>query len=93
MALEEIKNAGKMVVGTRQTVKAVENESARKVFIARDAEERVTFPVIRSCQERNIPVRYVDSMEQLGKACNIKVGAAVAAIVEEEAQQRGLADK
>jgi large subunit ribosomal protein L7A len=30
--------------------------------------------------ETNIPVTYVDSMKKLGKACGIKVGAAVVAI-------------
>lgn len=83
MALEELKNASSVVVGTRQTLKAIENESARVVFIARDAEEKVTLPVVRHSQEKHIPVRYADSMEQLGKACNIKVGAASAAVVEQ----------
>lgn len=82
MALEEIKKAGKKVVGLRQTAKIVENGEARAVYIAKDAEERITSPVIRACQEKGIPVYYVDTMAELGRACGIKVGASMCAIIE-----------
>lgn len=83
MELEKIKMAGKIVVGTRQTVKTIENNSAREVYVARDAEERITQPIIQSCREKGLPVYYVDTMDQLGKACSIKVGAAMCAIIEQ----------
>ena len=82
MGLEKIKKAGKIVVGTRQTVKTIENNSAREVYVARDAEERITLPIIQSCKEKGLPVYYVGIMTELGKACNIKVGAAMCAILE-----------
>ncbi|RJX23960.1 MAG: 50S ribosomal protein L7Ae-like protein [Dethiobacter sp.] len=82
MALEEIKKARKIVVGMRQTSKMVENNSALAVYIARDAEEKVTSPVVRSCKEKGVQVYYLDTMAELGKACNIKVGAAMCAIIE-----------
>ncbi len=81
MALEELKKAGKVIAGMRQTIKAIENNTARAVYIARDAEEKVTSPAVQSCTEKGIPLHYVDTMEELGKACNIKVGAAMAAIL------------
>lgn len=82
MELEKIKEAGKIVVGTRQTIKTIENNSAREIYVARDAEERITQPIIQSCQEKGLPVYYVDTMAELGKACSIKVGAAMCAILE-----------
>ena len=82
MTLDELNQARSKVVGTRQTTKALDNGSALVVFIAKDAEEKVTVPIIQSCSYKGIEPIYVDSMEQLGKACNIKVGAAVAAIIE-----------
>lgn len=82
MALDEIKNAAKKVVGMRQTAKIVENGAALAVYIAKDAEEKVTLPVIRSCKEKGVPVYYVDTMAELGKACGIKVGASMCAIIE-----------
>ncbi len=83
MALEELKKAGKVIAGMRQTIKAIENNTALAVYIARDAEDKVTSPAIRYCMEKDIPLFYVDTMVELGKACNIKVGAAMAAILTE----------
>ncbi|MEW5921244.1 MAG: ribosomal L7Ae/L30e/S12e/Gadd45 family protein [Bacillota bacterium] len=80
--LEKLKEAKQKVAGARQTIRALENNLALVVYIARDAEEKVINPVLRLCEQGNVPVHYVDSMEQLGKACKIKVGAAVAAITE-----------
>ncbi|NLX91448.1 MAG: 50S ribosomal protein L7Ae-like protein [Firmicutes bacterium] len=83
MPLEELKKAEKKIAGMRQTMKAIENNIARAVYIARDAEEKVTSPAVRDCMEKGIPLFYVDTMAELGKACNIKVGASMAAILTE----------
>ena len=83
MALEKLKRAEKVIVGMRQTLKAIENDMALAVYIARDAEEKITGPAVRYCTEKGIPLFYVDTMSELGKACNIKVGAAMAAILTE----------
>ncbi len=80
--LDKLKEAKHKVAGTRQTIRALESNLALAVFIARDAEEKITNPVLRLCEQSGVPVHYVESMEQLGKACKIKVGAAVAAITE-----------
>ncbi|VFU14452.1 K-turn RNA binding protein; alternative ribosomal protein L7A [anaerobic digester metagenome] len=82
MGLEKVKKAGKIVVGTRQTAKMIENNSAREVYLARDAEERIVLPIIQACKEKGLPVYYVETMAELGKACQIKVGAAMCAILE-----------
>lgn len=81
--LEQLKEAKLKVAGARQTTRALENNLATVVYLARDAEGKVLSPVLHLCEQSNVPVFYVDSMEQLGKACNIKVGAAVAAITKE----------
>ena len=82
MELEKIKKAGRVVVGTRQTIKMIENNSVQEVYVAQDAEEKITRPVIQSCREKGLPVYYVGTMAELGKACQIKVGAAMCAILE-----------
>jgi large subunit ribosomal protein L7A len=74
------KTCGK-TVGAKQTHKLIENGQAQVVYIAKDAEERVT-PLLRICEEKGLEVVYVDSMKELGKACGIKVGAATAAILK-----------
>lgn len=83
MSLEKIMNASHKVVGLKQTTKKIKNGEARLVFVAQDAERRVVQPVLDFCREEKIPVIDVPYMDELGKACGIKAGAAVAAILEE----------
>ncbi len=79
---ELINNTDHRVVGTKQTLKALEKGEVNQVFIARDAEEKVIQPVLSLCVANNIEPHYVDTMVQLGKMCGIKVKAAVAAIID-----------
>ena len=76
-------NAKKISIGTKQTLKAVEKDQAKKVFIAADAEPHVIKPISQLCKAKAIPVEVVQSMTALGKACGIEVGCAAAAILEE----------
>ena len=84
MDLESLKQVRHIVIGTKQTVKAVEGGKAQHVFVALDADERVVRPVLDACSTMNIPVTLVATMEELGKACKIKVNAAMAAILLED---------
>ncbi|MEW6523283.1 MAG: ribosomal L7Ae/L30e/S12e/Gadd45 family protein [Bacillota bacterium] len=79
---ERLKAARQRTVGTKQTLKAVERGTARVVFLAQDADERVLRDLVRRCTENEIEIVYVESMAALGKACGIQVGAASAAIIE-----------
>lgn len=83
MTLEELTAAKSKVVGIKETKKAVEQEEAAIVYIARDADERVTRPLREACEKKGYDTVYVDSMIELGRACNIKVGASSAAIIKE----------
>ena len=78
--LQELKNA-KRVVGIKQLRKALRDGSAAKVFIADDADFRLTDPVKAACEETGVPAVIVATMSELGQACGIEVGAAVAAIL------------
>lgn len=79
--LENLKNCSK-TVGLKQTLKAVENGSAKLVFMAKDADAKVTASVKELCLKKSIEIIYVDSMKQLGKACGIDVGASTVALLE-----------
>ncbi|MCL6517975.1 ribosomal L7Ae/L30e/S12e/Gadd45 family protein [Alicyclobacillus sp.] len=83
MSLDRIRLARKRTIGTNQTTKALQQSLAKQVYVARDADARVIQPVLSLAQERGVPVLWVDTMKQLGKACGIEVGAATAAILEE----------
>lgn len=79
--LYHLKDTNK-VVGTKQCLKAVQNDKAKVVFIAKDAEERVTNPVLQLAKEKQVQIEYVETMKELGALCNIEVKTAVAAIIE-----------
>lgn len=83
MPISSLESAKKKIVGTKQTLKALEKGLAKKVFIASDAEQHVVKPLLRYCQEKGIPVVTIDTMKDLGKACGIEVGCASAALIKE----------
>jgi len=76
--LDELKNAN-CVVGVKQTKRAIQDDSAACVYIACDAEERLTDPIRTLCEAHTVPIVEVGTMHALGNACGIAVGAAVAA--------------
>lgn len=71
-------------IGTKQTLKMIELGKAIKVYVAQDADEYVISNVISLCETKGIPLIYVNTMCELGKACGIEVGAAAAVIIEDE---------
>jgi large subunit ribosomal protein L7A len=80
---EKVKQADKISIGTKQATKVIEAGLAQEVFVAKDADPRITSKVIALCKKMDVLVTYVDSMKLLGKACGIEVGAAIAAVVNE----------
>ncbi len=84
MGPESLKEARRKVIGSKQTYRAVEKEEARVVFIAEDAESKVVEPIIQLCREKGIDWHYGGNMAELGQKCGIKVGAASAAIIDEQ---------
>jgi large subunit ribosomal protein L7A len=81
MSYEKVLQATKIIIGTKQTVKVLKDGYSCELIIASDAETSVTAAVVKLAQELNIPITYVDSMEKLGKACGIEVGASTVAII------------
>ena len=79
--LEELKQ-GPIVVGLKQLRKALKDQAAKKVFLARDADPRLTAPVEDQCGMDGIEVVWVSTMAELGAACGIEVGAAAAATLK-----------
>lgn len=80
MSYEKVLQANDLIIGTKQTLKALDDGSVSEVIIARDAEYRVIYKVEALAKTKDIPLVYVDSMKKLGKACGIEVGAATVAL-------------
>ncbi|BBU37835.1 50S ribosomal protein L7ae-like protein [Aeribacillus sp. FSL K6-1121] len=82
MSYEKVAQAEKVIIGTKQTVKALKNDTVKEVIIAVDADPKVTNKVVQLAEEKEVPLIKVDSMKKLGKACGIEVGAAAVAIIK-----------
>ena len=71
----------RIFVGVKQSTEAVLDGSAEKASIASDADEHVRIPFEELCREKGVPVEYVETKQQLGKACGISVNAACAVVL------------
>lgn len=81
MSFEQLKTTRK-VIGIKQTTKAVEKDAASLVYVANDADERVTRQLRELCTRKGVKIETASSMTELGKACAIEVGAAAVAILK-----------
>ena len=70
----------RVIIGTKQTLKAMHNGEVSEVFIAEDADSHITNRVLEEAKKMQIPYVLVDSKKKLGKACKIDVGASTVAI-------------
>ena len=78
--LEELKTASK-VVGIKQIRKLLPTGRAKKVFVAQNADPMLTEPILALCEQYEIEIETVETMRQLGDACDISVEAAAAALL------------
>ena len=70
------------VVGVKQSRKAIRDGRAEQVFLACDADPAVLGPIRADCREQQVSVQEDCTMAQLGAACGIAVGAAVAVLLK-----------
>lgn len=66
------------VVGVKQSLKAIRQGRADKVYLAEDADSFVSAPIINACNEFGVKLEFVESKSTLGKICHIDVASAVA---------------
>lgn len=71
---------GRLIVGAKQIRKALEKGKICAVFLAKNADPEITGPLQAQCQLHHVSCTWVSTMEALGKACGIDVGAAAAAV-------------
>ena len=71
-----------VVIGVKQFKKALRDNRAVKAYLAQNADPALTMPVASMCKEHKIPVVWVRSMNELGRACCIDVGAAAVTVVK-----------
>ena len=72
----------RIIVGSKQLKKALENGRARRVWLAENADPAITEPLEALCRKCDVACIWVPSKQDLGHACGIEVGAAAAAAVD-----------
>ncbi|MBC8591593.1 ribosomal L7Ae/L30e/S12e/Gadd45 family protein [Wansuia hejianensis] len=75
-------NEQNKVVGAKQVKRALQSSTVQTVYIADDADMKVTGDIIEFCDEKQISVVRVETMKELGSACGIDINAAVAALLK-----------
>lgn len=78
---ERLRDAQRITVGTKQTLKKVLAGQTTSVYLAEDADATIVEPLKTLCAERGVPITFVPTMAELGCLCRIEVGAAAAAIL------------
>ncbi|EJP6474132.1 50S ribosomal protein L7ae-like protein [Clostridium sporogenes] len=73
---------GNKVVGVKQTVKALKNNTVKTLYVSKDADESLIKPLIELAEENSIDIIKVDTMKDLGRLCGIDVSAATAALLK-----------
>ena len=76
--LAELRNH-QIVVGMKQLRKVLLRGGATRVYLALDADPAITMPLAELARANGTEIHWVGKMHDLGRACNIDVGAAAAA--------------
>lgn len=68
------------VVGLRQVRKAINNNRLRCVMIAMDTDEIIKTQLVSVCEQKQIPHKFFDSKDEMGKLLGIDVACSVLGI-------------
>ena len=71
-------STGNKVVGAKQVRRALKDGRAARLYMAMDADPRLLQPLVQAAVNQQVPVQQVPTMKELGAACGIAVGSAVA---------------
>ena len=69
------------VVGIKQTRRAIAEGNVTAVYLANDADPKLTEPLRAMCLLAGIAVENENTMSELGKRCGIAVGTAACAVL------------
>lgn len=70
-----------LCIGTKQTLRALEQDQVLFVYVATDADVSLIHQVTALAEKQHVEVRRAESMRALGRASGIDVGAAMVAVL------------
>ena len=73
--------AKEKVVGLKQTRRAIAAGNAAMVYLAKDADPKLTEPLRAMCQLSGVEASCDHTMVELGRSCGIAVGTAACAVL------------
>ncbi|MBR7163388.1 MAG: ribosomal L7Ae/L30e/S12e/Gadd45 family protein [Clostridia bacterium] len=65
----------RLLIGIKQSTQAVQQNTVESVYVAKDAAVHIREPFEALCKDKQLPIHYFDTKQQLGRACGIDVGA------------------
>ena len=68
-------------MGAKQVKRALHQGHVSMVFVADNADPMLLAPILALCSQLKVEVCHIATMAELGKACDIAVGSAVAALM------------
>lgn len=77
--MQNLKSSSDLIIGLKQTLKAIQSDRAAKIYLAADADGYIRKSVTDACIQKNLEIIYVSTMKELGEACGINIGASTAA--------------
>lgn len=80
--MEDLTDSTLRVTGSKQVMRALEQDLLKKAYIAMDADQKLRDMITAACAKNDVPVKTVPTMKELGKACCIEVKAAAAGILK-----------
>lgn len=72
----------KLLVGYKQTMKAIKSEKVQKVIIAKDCDEMLLEKIKACALEFGCEILYTESMQELGKLCGIELKTSCASVLK-----------
>ena len=80
--IQTIKETQAKIIGLKQTLRAIQQDKVKMVYIASDIEEHILRKIAAPCRERSIPLVPANlTQKELGRLCQIEVGAAIVALI------------
>ncbi len=80
MELQDLQTVRK-TVGAKQTMKALQRGEIALLFTAADGDTCIVEPLLTEADRAGVPAVCTHTMEELGKACKIKVKAAAVGVL------------
>ena len=81
MLFEELNSAENVVIGTKQTIRALKEDSVSIIYLADDIDEHIRKEIFDAIGEAEVHLVFVPTKQELGSECGIDVPCACAAVL------------